>query len=200
MRHLIILCCCTLLIACSGSNPYQADTLPLPPAPAQAAQTLDLSAYPAPVRDYASYRSWSWKQPPAGSAWASSEQIQQSVAEGLDQRGLRPARDAAADLLVQAQLRLERRIQQVRDYPDYHAGGYYGGGPYGHHRGLHGSVPLVRQHEVQVLVLDLQLIEARSGQTVWQGGAEALDQSSQGKRLDALREAVTRSLQDYPPS
>src|SRR5690606_28926856 len=97
MRNLITLCCCMLLHACTGSNPYQADTLPLPAAPALANQTFDMSAYPAPARDYAGYRNWRWKQPPAASAWASSEQIQQSVAEGLDQRGLRPARGDAAD-------------------------------------------------------------------------------------------------------
>lgn len=200
MRRLTTLLCCLLLAACSRSNPYQADALPLPAAPAQAAQTLDLSAYPAPLRDYASYRSWRWQQPPAGSAWASSEQIQQSVAEGLDQRGLRPARSDAADLLVQARLRTEKRVQVLRDYPDYHGGGYYGGGPYGHHRGLYGSVPITRHQELQVLVLELVLIEARSGDIVWQGTAEALDQGNQSRRMDALREAVTRSLQDYPPS
>lgn len=199
MRSFGALICCLTLCACTASNPYQTDALPLPPAPA-AAQSPDLSAYPTPPRDYASYRSWGWKQPPAGSAWASSEQIQQSIAEGLDQRGLRPARDGAADLLVQAQLRTERHVQAVRNYPDYHGGGYYGGGPYGHHRGVYGSVPITRQYEVQVLVLDLQLIEARSGLTIWQGVAETVDQDSQAKRMDALREAVSRSLQDYPPS
>lgn len=199
MHRLAILLCSLLLCACSTPNPYQADALPLPVAPASA-ERPDLSSYPAAPRDYAAYRSWSWKQPPAGSAWATSEQIQQSIAEGLDQRGLRPAREIPADLLVQAQLRTERRIQAVQDYPDYHAGGYYGGGPYGHHRGAYGSVPIVRHHEIQVLVLDLQLIEARSGQTVWQGAAEAFDQGSQAKRMDALREAVNRSLQAYPPS
>lgn len=200
MHRLGTLACCLLLCACASPTPYTADALPLPPAPA-AAQTTDLSVYPAAPRDYAGYRSWSWQQPPAGSAWATSEQIQQSIAEGLDQRGLRPARGTAGDLRVQAQLRLERRIQQVRhDYDGYRGGGYYGGGPYGHHRGLYGSAPLVRNHEVEVLVLDLQLIEARSGQTVWQGAAEALNPGSQSRRMDALREAVTRLLENYPPS
>jgi hypothetical protein len=197
MYRLVTLLCSLLLSACSSQQPYQADSLPLPPAPASSA-VPDLSAYPAAPRDYAGYRNWSWKQPPAATTWATSEQIQQSIAEGLDQRGLRPAGDNPADLLVQAQLRSERRVQVVQDYPDY--GGYYGGGPYGHHRGLYASAPLVRHQEIQVLVLDLQLVETRTGEVVWQGAAEALDQRNQARRMDALREAVQRSLQDYPPN
>ena len=49
------------LAACQGSNPYVAQSRPLPPAPPQAATTFDRSAYPAPPRDYGRYRNWSWQ-------------------------------------------------------------------------------------------------------------------------------------------
>ncbi|KEZ74744.1 hypothetical protein C5I_0105105, partial [Pseudomonas syringae pv. syringae FF5] len=57
--------------ACQSDNPYVASSLPMPPAPAQAAKTLDMSAYPAPPRDYGRYRSWGWLngQLPPGTAW-----------------------------------------------------------------------------------------------------------------------------------
>ena len=62
---------CLGLGACSNNNPYVAASKPMPPAPAQAANTFDASAYPAPVRDYGAYRNWAWRngQLPAGSAW-----------------------------------------------------------------------------------------------------------------------------------
>ncbi|KPX07155.1 putative lipoprotein, partial [Pseudomonas syringae pv. coryli] len=60
--------------ACQSDNPYVASSLPMPPAPAQAAKTLDMSAYPAPPRDYGRYRSWGWLngQLPPGTAWVDS--------------------------------------------------------------------------------------------------------------------------------
>ena len=43
-----LLLMCLGLAACQSSNPYVAQSRPLPPAPAQAATTFDRSAYPAP--------------------------------------------------------------------------------------------------------------------------------------------------------
>lgn len=104
------------LAACQGSNPYVASSRPLPPAPAQAATTFDASAYPAPARDYGHYRSWSWRngQLPSGSANADPAQLADAVSGALDQHGLRPARGASGDLLVSANMRLEKRLRQVR--------------------------------------------------------------------------------------
>lgn len=119
------------LAACQGSNPYVASSRPLPPAPAQAANTFDASAYPAPPRDYGRYRSWRWRdgQPPSANANADPAQLAEAVSSALDQHGLRPARGNAADLLVSADIRLERRLRQVRDYDYYDP--YYGPYPYG---------------------------------------------------------------------
>ncbi|NIE77717.1 DUF4136 domain-containing protein [Pantoea sp. Tr-811] len=196
------------LAACQGTNPYVASSRPLPPAPPQAATTFDASAYPAPARDYGRYRSWSWRngQLPAGSAEADPGQVADAVSSALDQQGLRPARGGPADLLVSADLRLERRLRQVRDY-DYDP--YYGPGPYGgagfagyrNGYGAYASVPVVRTYEVQVMVVRIDLYDARNGQPVWSASAESgSDRSTPREREAALRESVHKALSGYPPS
>ena len=185
------------LTACQSPNPYTATSTPLPPAPVQAAQQLDLSAYPAPPRDYARYRTWSWQQLPAGSAWASSEQVQEALSNALDQRGLRPQRGAArSDLQVRAELRLEQRIRQVTE----HYGSHYGHSRYGDEYGLWGSAPLVRSYTEEVIVVHIELFDSQDGQALWSASAETLSSGNQSERLAALRSAVQQALAAYPPS
>lgn len=197
------------LSACQGSNPYVASSRPLPPAPAQAATTFDASAYPAPPRDYGRYRSWSWRndQLPSGTADTDPGQLADAVSGALDQHGLRPARGATGDLLVSADMRLERRLRQVRDYDYYDP--YYGPSPYGgvgfggyrNGYGAYGSVPIVRTYEVEVMVVRIDLFDARNGQPVWSASAESgSDKSSPRDRESALRESVHKALSGYPPS
>ena len=187
-----------LLAACQSSNPYVADDQPLPPAPPGAAGHLDLSAYPAAARDFARYRDWAWRDGrlPGGSAWADAALVAETVAAGLEQRGLRPVRASKpADLLVSASLQLQKRQYQVRD--DY--GSYYGHGPYADHYGLYGSVPLVRTYEMEVAVVQIGLYDGASGELVWSGSAEAPSRGSQRERGEALRRAVEDALAAYPP-
>lgn len=195
------------LAACqSPPNPYVASSNPLPPAPPQAAQTFDASAYPAAPRDYGRYRNWAWvnNQLPVGSNLADPAQIAEAVSNGLDQRGLRPARAGIPDLRVAADLHVERRLQQVTD--DYGYGGYGGGygpgygsrGPYGY--GAYGPPPVTRTYEVQVLVVRIQLYDGSSGQPLWSASAETGTQGSESQRADALRKAVEKALTAYPPS
>lgn len=203
---------CLALAGCQGSNPYVASSRPLPPAPPQAATTFDASAYPAPPRDFGRYRSWAWQngQLPAGGALAEPAQLADAVSNALDQRGLRPARNGqAGDLLVSANVQLERRLRQVREdyypYDAYPYGGYgYGGygsaGRYSNGYGVYGSVPLVRTYEVEVMVVRVDLFDAKDGQAVWSASAETASQGSQGEREDALRESVKKALNGYPPS
>ncbi|MEE1925668.1 DUF4136 domain-containing protein [Pseudomonas sp. 148P] len=197
---------CLALAACQGSNPYVASSRPLPPAPAQAATTFDASAYPAPARDYGRYRNWSWRngQLPAGSASADPAQLAEAVSNALDQRGLRPARNTRGDLLVSADLRLERRLRQYRD-DDYYPYGGYGGmgyrhGYYGNSYGAYASVPVIRTYEVEVLVVRVDLFDAGSGQPVWSASAETDSRGSLADRADAMREAVEKAMSGYPPS
>ncbi|MFW0758541.1 DUF4136 domain-containing protein [Pseudomonas sp. H11T01] len=186
---------CLVLSACQGSNPYVASSNPIPPAPPQAANTFDRSAYPAPQRDYGRYRNWAWLNGrlPTGSAWADSAQIAEAVSNGLDQRGLRPLHDnRPADLWVSADVHLEKRLRQVQD--DYGYGGY------GNGYGMYNTVPVVRTYEVNVVVVRVDLFDASSGQPVWSASAETSSQGSLSERSDALREAVGKAMSAYPPS
>ncbi|WP_220815902.1 DUF4136 domain-containing protein [Pseudomonas paralcaligenes] len=196
MKTLLLPPLLLLLAACQSHNPYVTDGKPLPPAPPGAAEHFDRSAYPAAPRDYGRYRDWSWRQQPAGSAWADGALVAEAVGGGLDQRGLRPVRPGkAADLLVSASLRLEKRQYQVRD--DY--GSYYGNSPYGDRYGMYGHVPLTRTYEVEVAVVNIELYDGASGQPVWNGSAEARGEGSRSERADALRRAVADALGAYPP-
>ncbi|VVN83268.1 DUF4136 domain-containing protein [Pseudomonas fluorescens] len=201
-----LLVICLGLAACQGSNPYVATSNPLPPAPPQAANTFDRSAYPAPPRDYGRYRSWTWLDGrlPPGTAWADSAQVAEAVSSALDQRGLRPLHDnRQADLFVSADLRLETRLRQVRDDYGYYGGGYggYGGyNRYGSGYGVYNTVPIVRTYQEQVVVVQVDLFDAQSGQPVWSSSAETSQRGSQGAQTDAIREAVEKAMSAYPPN
>ena len=174
----------------------------MPPAPPQAANTFDRSAYPAPPRDYGRYRSWAWLngQLPPGTAWADSAQVAEAVSNALDQRGLRPLHDnRPADLFVSADLRLETRLRQVQDDYGYY-GGYGGYNRYGSGYGMYGSVPIVRTYQEQVVVVQVDLFDAQNGQPVWSASAETSNRGSQSERVDAIREAVEKAMSAYPPS
>jgi hypothetical protein len=206
--RLALILLCLGLSACQSSNPYVASANPIPPAPAQVANTLDLSAYPAPPRDYGRYRNWAWVngQLPTGSAWADSAQLTEAIGNGLDQRGLRPAmNNQPADVLVSADVRLETRLRQYRE-DAYNP--YYGGGMgYNHYDGYHGggygayaTVPIVRTYQEQVIVVRISLFDGKSGQPVWSASAETASGSDQSARGKALRQAVQQALKAYPPS
>lgn len=210
-RRFALITLCLSISACQTDNPYNASSLPIPPAPPQAAMTLDMSVYPAPPRDYGRYRSWTWlnSQLPPGSAWADSAQIAEAVSNGLDQRGLRPAQNPqAADLQVAADARLETRLRQVRDdyYDPYYGGAGLGygryGGPYHHGYGYGGyaTVPVVRTYQEQVVVVHIRLFDGRSGQPVWSASAETGSSGNLSDRTKALHTAVQKALTAYPPS
>jgi len=198
-----LLVVCLGLAACQGSNPYVASSNPLPPAPPQAANTFDRSAYPAPPRDYGRYRSWAWLngQLPPGTAWADSAQVAEAVSNALDQRGLRPLQDnRPADLFVSAELHLETRLRQVRDDYGYYGGGYGGYNRYGSGYGLYNTVPIVRTYQEQVVVVRVDLFDVQSGQPVWSASAETSNRGSESERADAIRKAVEKAMSAYPPN
>ncbi|MFJ4143505.1 DUF4136 domain-containing protein [Pseudomonas sp. NPDC089734] len=206
-RILALITLCFGISACQSDNPYVASSAPLPPAPPQAATTLDMSAYPAAPRDYARYRNWAWLngQLPPGTAWMDSAQLADAVSNGLDQRGLRPARNAQpADVHVSASIRQEIRLRQVRD--DYYDP-YYGGGAgfgrydgYRHGYGGYASVPVVRTYQEKVMVVQINLFDARTGQPVWSASADTSSGNDEASRGKALRQAVQQALTAYPPS
>lgn len=197
MKLLLLLLLLPALLACQRQNPYTATSNPLAPAPAQAIQPLDRSAYPAAPRDFAGYRTWRWQRLPAGSAWASAEQLQEAISNALDQRGLRPHRaGVASDLTVTAELYQEQRVRQVQD--SY--GGGYGHNRYGNQYGMWGNAPLMRSYTEEVMVVRIELFDGQDGQPVWSTRAETLIGDSQSARAAALRNAVQKALTAYPPT
>lgn len=202
-RRAALLVLSLALGACQSPNPYTPSAMPMPPAPAQAANTLDLSAYPAPPRDYGRYQSWAWLNGrlPVGTAWADSAQIAEAVSNALDQRGLRPAQpNRPADLLVSADLHTEKSLRQVQD--DYGYGAGYGrgyGDPWGRYGGMYGSVPVIRTYQVEVMVVRINLYDGKTGQPVWSSSAETSSTGSLSERSDALRESLNKAVQAYPP-
>ena len=202
-RRAALLVLSLALGACQSPNPYTPSAMPMPPAPAQAANTLDLSAYPAPPRDYGRYQSWAWLNGrlPMGSAWADSTQIAEAVSNALDQRGLRPVQpNRPPDLLVSADLHTEKRLRQVQD--DYGYGAGYGAGygdRWGRYGGMYGSVPVIRTYQVEVMVVRINLYDGKTGQPVWSSSAETSSTGSLSERGDALRESLNKAVQAYPP-
>ncbi|MBB4865035.1 hypothetical protein HNP46_003911 [Pseudomonas nitritireducens] len=199
-RHLLILPLFAALAACQSQNPYTATSLPMPAAPAQAANPgLDPGSYPAPPLDYGRYRSWNWSD-----AGGFGGPLQDAVSEALDQRGLRPARtNTPADLRVSAHLSREQRTRQTTDY---YGGGYYGGGYGGGGYGRWNdpwyggaSYPVTRTYVVTVSVVRIALFDARSNQQVWSGSAEYDNGDSQSDQARALREAARKAMDGYPP-
>jgi hypothetical protein len=205
-RCLALLTACLGLAACQSQNPYTAVSAAIPPAPPQAANAIDMTAYPAAPRDFGRYRNWTWLngQLPPGTMWADSSQVAEAISNGLDQRGLRPSQNPqGADLRVTANTRMETRLRQVRDdyYDPYYGGagvGYYDGYRRGY--GGYASVPIVSTYQEQVVVVSISMFDARSGQPVWSASAETSSGGDQSDRAKALRQAVQRALTAYPPS
>lgn len=187
------------LTACQGTNPYQDESAPIPPAPTNVPAAA--ANYPAAPVDFSSYRYWQWHQAPAASGALSSDTLQQIVAGELDQHGLRPApAQAERALAVSAELRTETRQRQVYDDYGMRTGGYYGSG-YGHPSvGLWGSPSgYVRTYEEEIAVVRLNFFDAGSGQLLWSNSAEARSGDRSRERQDALREAVRQALDGFPP-
>ena len=105
-----------------------------------------------------------------------------------------------ADLFVSANLHLETRMRQVQDDYGYYGAGYGGYNHYGSGYGMYGSVPIVRTYQEQVVVVQVDMFDAGTGQPVWSGSAETSHRGSQSEQADALREAVEKAMSAYPPS
>ncbi|WP_268798135.1 DUF4136 domain-containing protein [Pseudomonas huanghezhanensis] len=204
-RRLALLALCLSITACQSNNPYVAQSAPLPAAPPSAHNGVDMTAYPAPPRDYGRYRNWTWAngQLPPGTTWADSAQVAEAVSNGLDQRGLRPSSNPqTADLRVTASTRMETRTRQERDdyYDPYYGGTGMGYGGYRPGYGGYASAPIVRTYQVQVMVVQISMFDGRSGQPVWSASAETGSGGDQSERAKALRQAVQSALTAYPPS
>nr|WP_288434736.1 DUF4136 domain-containing protein [uncultured Pseudomonas sp.] len=162
------------LAGCQTPNPYVASSLPEASVPVLPQQ--DPAAYPPAPRDWSRYRTWSWAPGAAVvSGGLDGQTVQQAVADGLDQRGLRPALGGArADLQVRARLTQQQRSEQYTDYYDtgYGYGGY---GPYGYGPG-YGAVAIAGVVVVGVLLAALLLSKAGPHLQIGAGTAKGRSQ------------------------
>ncbi|CAN7704975.1 DUF4136 domain-containing protein [Pseudomonas sp. GL-B-26] len=182
-RRLALLAVAVLLTACAGS---------------QVNHDFDAS------RDFAAYRSWSWKEPalqyrpddPRIKSDLTEQRIRQSVTDQLDQRGLRPAAGGQkGDLSVQTYLIVEQRQQQVTT--NYGGGwgnpwnGYWGGPMYNETRNV----------SYKVAIIQIDLLDGKDGKLVWRGSDEQIlsRTPNPSDRSTAIRETVGRILANYPP-
>lgn len=201
-RPLLCLSLALLALAgCQGTNPYVASALPQASAPVLPQQ--DPAAYPAVPTDWGRYRSWAWAPGAVVvSGGLDGQTLQRAVADGLDQRGLRPAIDGARpDLLVRVRLTQQQRSEQYTDYYDTNYG-YGGYGPYGYGPGYGATVGQARTRTRTYLVdvLEIELLDPATQRVLWHSAAEQAAGGNSTERARLLRETIRRVLANYPPS
>lgn len=156
-------------------------------------------------RDFAAYRSWTWKEPalqyrpddPRIKSDLTEQRIRQAVSDQLDQRGLRPAQASSkGDLNVQTYLIVENRQQQITTNYGGAWGGYWGnywGGPMYYE---------TRSIDYKVATIQVDMLDARDGKLVWRGSAEQVMNNyppSPNERNIAIQKTVAKVLSNYPP-
>ena len=184
MFHRIALLVCAALLSACAANQVNHD--------------FDAS------RDFAAYHSWSWKEPalqyrpddPRIKSDLTEQRVRESVADQLEQRGLRQAgAGARGDVNVQAYLIVEDRQQQVTTnygggwgYPWY---GYYGAPMYNE----------TRLVSYKVATIQIDLLDGKDGKLVWRGSDEQMLSRTPNPtdRSNAIHETITRILANYPP-
>ncbi|MFZ6046234.1 DUF4136 domain-containing protein [Pseudomonas sp. CR3202] len=170
-----------------------------------ACQNYDVNRDYDSTRDFAAYRSWSWKEPalqyrpddPRIKSDLTERRIREAVSQQLDQRGLREAASGKADLNVQSWLIVDERQQQT----SYNYGGGYWNGYWG---GYMGGPPYTetRTYNYKVATIQVDMYDGKDGKLVWRGSAEQVLASappSPADREASIRETVTKVIQQYPP-
>ncbi|MOA60068.1 hypothetical protein D3C78_1848580 [compost metagenome] len=61
-------------------------------------------------------------------------------------------------------------------------------------------MPIIRTYQEEVVVVQVDLYDAQSGQAIWSSSAETSNRGSESQRTDAIREAVEKAMSAYPPS
>lgn len=170
-----------------------------------ACQSIHLERDFDPDRDFAAYRSWSWREPalqygpadPRLKSDLTEQRIRAAVADQLDQRGLRQAPSGSrGDLGVQVWLIVDQRQNQVTTY----SGGYWGDPWYGYWGGP--GYAETRTYDYQVSTLQIDFYDTRDGKLVWRGSAQQILRYGAYKpveRTQMIRETVARVLSQYPP-
>ncbi|HAB92995.1 MAG TPA: hypothetical protein DCF43_11800, partial [Pseudomonas sp.] len=194
-----------LLFGCQANNPYQAQGLPLPAAPAAAATHFDKSAYPA-VTDKKIYTYWCWNELSTQSLYSDATQSveRQALAEQLEQYAFRPA-SSSNRCELKITINSQYGQQTRRDYSNYPSAHYgYGyGRSHGYHdryrySGIGMDFPIIpRTYTEHFQQLTLTFTDAESGQTIWQTQSQITSNQHAQTSETALREAINKMLKDY---
>lgn len=205
-RYFCLITLSLWLLGCQSSNPYQAESLPLPAAPANTATHIDLNSEPATATGQ-DYTYWCWSESHSQPALADYPQqtAQHVLAEQLEQYGLRPAH-SNEQCELQVQLSSQHSSQTVRyDYYDYPSA-YYG---YGHGRshpfydryrysGLGLNIPITpRSYTEYYQQLNLSFTDAHTGLVIWRGHNTLRSVQNAQTSAQALRQAINSMLNDY---
>lgn len=206
-RFFLLSTAAALLLGCQASNPYQAEGLPLPPAPSEAATHFDRSAYPAPVRS-TDHKYWCWHnqaENPANQSYP-QDSAQSILAEQLEQYGLRAATpQQPCQLKVQLSSQNNQRQRPVYyDYPYPSASFGYGyGGRHSYHdryrhSGIGLTVPLTpRAYTEYYQLLHVSFTDAHSGQLIWQNQSTVTSNQQGQISAQTLRSAMSKMLNSY---
>ncbi len=149
--------------------------------------------------DFSGWSSWHWAQPdieffnPAQSSELDADRLHDAIAEELLQWGYLQ-RPEQPDFLVRARLGREDRTERIY----YHHGSSWHD-PWRRHYGP-GWVES-RDVQYQVVTLQLQLLDAKTGKLAWQASeAWPLNRSQSPQQRDAsLRQAASKLLRQFPP-
>ena len=181
------------LLGCQGNNPYVASSLPMPPAPASAAKAIN--TYPKAAFDFSAVRSWAWSPATCCSDFRAQPILENAVNDTLDQYGLRPATATTPpDVLIQADVRQEQRVQQVYDYvgTDF--------GRYNRHRyyGMGYDMPIAREVINSYLVVNLTWWSPNGQQVLWRTEGVASITNTDNLEIP-IRTAVSNAMDTFPP-
>lgn len=203
LRYLVLSSTAIVLFGCQASNPYQAQSQPLPPAPAAAATHFDSSAYPA-AAEQKHYNYWCWYTPLSVQA-LSPDSAQTVLAQQLEQYGLRAASATQqCELKVQLNSQHSQRIRHTDyNYPSAHYGYNRGHGYPFHDRyrysGIGLEMPITsRSYTEYYQQLTLTLSDAQTGAMVWQAQGEVASNQQAQISEEALRKAINSILNSYP--
>lgn len=180
-----------------------------------------------PSRDFASYHSWGWTNPPVEFAPNNSltrngltaQRLNTALENQLPGKGLVPAaHQQRPDIRIQATVaEVVRTVDNPfydngpwGPYGPYGWGGPYGGwgGPYGGWGGPYGGWGRwggyygPPQQRYNATILQLDMYDSRDGQLIWRSRVEKQMDSANdpAKRAQQLAGLVSDALKAYPPS
>ena len=157
-----------------------------------ACSTLKTTADYDPSTDFSKYKTWAWREDNAMKNSILSKRIESAVASELSKKGL-TRNEENPDIWVAVHVRLSKETQVTTTDTGYGYGYRWGG--YG------GGMSTTRVQEIPVGSLILDMADAKQKELVWRGMAtDTLNPEKSPEQKDtALREALAKMLENYPP-